>query len=240
MRVLYKFNATAVLFTQDQAVSASFSSSRSRRRSLQIEDAALHRAIASALGSGISTCGRSGTARTGTPSCMTRRAGTPTTVAFGGTSFTTTEPPPTFELSPIRNRSQNGGIHADRHVFSERGVTFTVREAGAAERNALIDRAVVADLRRLTDDDAHAVIDEDAFAQRRARIDLDARKKPADLREPARQQRNPGAVERMDKLVRGNRVKARIRQDDVEPPARRRVAFEGRVNRQARSRKGRP
>ena len=49
------------------------------------------------------------------------------------------------------------------------------REAGAAERDALIERDVVADVGGLADHHARAVVDEQALADARRGVDLDAR-----------------------------------------------------------------
>jgi hypothetical protein len=46
-------------------------------------------------------------------------------------------------------------------------------ETGAAERHALVQGHVVADLRRLADHDPHAVVDEHAGPDARARVYLD-------------------------------------------------------------------
>ena len=143
-----------------------------------------------------------------------------------GTSFTTTEPPPTFALSPSTIAPSTLALHADRDVAAERRMALAVREARAAERDALIDRAAVADLRGFADDDARAVIDEDALADASRRMDLDLRQKARDVGEKAREQRNPGAIERVIDAMRDERVKTRIREDDVEPAARGRVALD--------------
>lgn len=87
---------------------------------------------------------------------------------------------------------------------------LAVREARAAQRYALVNRAAVADLRRFTDDHAHAVIDEHGFSDLRAGMNLDARQKANDLRKPARQYRNPRLIKRMDEPVRRYRMKTRI------------------------------
>jgi hypothetical protein len=52
-------------------------------------------------------------------------------------------------------------------------MAFALLPGRAAERDAVIQRAVVADLGGLTDDDAHAVIDEEPPPDARGRMDLD-------------------------------------------------------------------
>ena len=105
-------------------------------------------------------------------------------------------------------------------------MSFAVREAGAAERHALVDRAVVPDLDGLADDDAHAVVDEESAPDGRTRMDLDAGQKARDVREPAREDRNAPAMEPVDEAMGGDGLKAGIRQDDVEPSANGGIAFE--------------
>ena len=67
-------------------------------------------------------------------------------------------------------------------------MALAVLLAGAAQRDALVQQHVVADLRGLADHHAHAVIDEEAAADARAGMNLDARqsaRKLADHRAPA-------------------------------------------------------
>jgi hypothetical protein len=60
--------------------------------------------------------------------------------------------------------------------------------AGAAEGDALEERAVIADDRRLADHDAHPVVDHHPPADAGAGVDLDPGQEPAEVREePARQ-----------------------------------------------------
>src|SRR5207249_1129663 len=64
------------------------------------------------------------------------------------------------------------GTHHD--IVAERGMALLALQAGAAERDALEQRDVLADLGRLADDDAHPVIDEEPSAEPGRRMDLDA------------------------------------------------------------------
>ena len=76
----------------------------------------------------------------------------------------------------------------DDHAGFERRVALgAARERRAAQRHALIDRAVIADDRRLADHDTHAVIDEHAPADRRTGVDFDACQEPAGLRRETRE-----------------------------------------------------
>ena len=65
-------------------------------------------------------------------------------------------------------------------------MTLDAIEARPTQRDALIERHVVADLGRLADHDAHPVVDEDALTERRPGMDLDAGQKAYELREKAR------------------------------------------------------
>ena len=63
---------------------------------------------------------------------------------------------------------------ADQHVVADGGMALAVVLAGAAQGDAVVDQAVVADLGGLADDDAHAVVDDQAAADRGAGVDLNA------------------------------------------------------------------
>ena len=60
----------------------------------------------------------------------------------------------------------------------------------------------------------------------RRRMDLDAGDRANEIREKARQERNAEGVERVDETMRGNRVKAGIRENDIERAARGGVPFD--------------
>ena len=63
-----------------------------------------------------------------------------------------------------RDRPEQLRAGADRHVVLDRRVALAGREAGAAERDALVHRHVLAHLGRLADHDADAVVDEQPVA----------------------------------------------------------------------------
>ena len=141
--------------------------------------------IASATGSGRWTQSASGPSGR-RPSTRTGWPGLPTTVEFGGTSWMTTEFAPIFAPWPIVIGPSSFAPGADRHVVLHRRVALAGGEAGAAERDALVERDVVADLRRLADHDAVAVVDEEPVADLRGRVDLDAGERAGDERERPR------------------------------------------------------
>ena len=85
-----------------------------------------------------------------------------------------------------REAAQHLRVGADDHAAAERRMALgALGERRAAERHALVDGAVVADLGGLADDHAHAVVDEDAPADRRARMDLDPGEEAREVRDPA-------------------------------------------------------
>src|SRR5581483_8642585 len=84
--------------------------------------------------------------------------------------------------------AEDFGAHADQDPIADGGVALDFLQAGASERHLMVHQHVVADHRRLSDDDPHPVINEEAPSNGRARMNLDARKEGAELRDPARQQ----------------------------------------------------
>src|SRR3546814_9965394 len=72
------------------------------------------------------------------------------------------------------------GAGADHDAIAQRRMSLALVPADTAERHAVIEGDVLADLRSFTNDHAHAVIDEKAPPDARARMNLDAS-------EPARQ-----------------------------------------------------
>src|SRR5205085_4007911 len=100
--------------------------------------------------------------------------------------------------------------------------------AGAAQSDALVQQAIVADLGGLSDDDSHPVVDEEAAPDIRARVDLDPGKEAVDLGDEARQDRNAPAIELMSHPVPHDGVEAGIAQQDFQhTPGRRILAKDG-------------
>ncbi len=73
---------------------------------------------------------------------------------------------------PDGDRAEHLGAGADDHPVSDRGVAFALVQAGAAERDALVDRDVGADVRGFADHHAGRVIDEYAGGQRGGGMDV--------------------------------------------------------------------
>ena len=141
----------------------------------------------------------------------------PTTVEFGGTSWMTTVLAPIFAPWPIVIGPSSFAPEPIVTLSSHRRVALAGREAGAAERHALVDRHVVADLGRLADHDAHPVVDEQPVADLRRRVDLDARSARARRSASARGATGtPALVERVRDAVREQRVHAGPGGEDLE------------------------
>src|SRR3990172_13228534 len=85
------------------------------------------------------------------------------------------------------HRAEDRRAAEDRHRVLDGGVALDALCRGAAQRDALVDRHIVADLTRLSDHDAHAVINEKTPADFRSGMDLDAGKKAADVAHKPRQ-----------------------------------------------------
>ena len=92
--------------------------------------------------------------------------------------------------------------------------------AGAAQRDAVVDGAVVTDLSRLAEDDAHAVVDEQAPADPGTGVDLDAGLMPAALADPPCQKKVPALIQPVRDAVIDQNVKAGVQQNDLQHAAR--------------------
>ena len=99
-------------------------------------------------------------------------------------------------------------------------------KAGAAQRDALIERHVVADVGRLADHHPRAVVDEEALSDARGGVDLDTGERASEHRDHARQDRHLGALQRVCDAVGEQRMDARPGREDLELPgaASRRIA----------------
>lgn len=110
------------------------------------------------------------------------------------------------------------------------------RERRAAERHALVDRAVVADLGGLADHHTHAVVDEHAPPEGCARMDFDAGHETRQLRDEAREPAAPRLPARMGEPVQHERVQTRITREDFPGAAGGGVALADRGDVFAKSR----
>src|SRR6185312_17184819 len=85
----------------------------------------------------------------------------------------------------------------------------------AAERDAVVERAIVPDLRGLADHDTHAVVDEDAAADDGAGVDLDAREEARHVRREAREPAQSPAPVRVGDAVQLQRMEAGITREHL-------------------------
>src|SRR5262245_41596325 len=95
------------------------------------------------------------------------------------------------------------------------GVALLLTPGDTAERDAVVEREVFADLCRLAHDDAHAVVDEEAVADGRARVDLDAGKESAQVGDEAAQEAPLAHPERMRQPVEPDGVQAGVAEEDL-------------------------
>ena len=125
-----------------------------------------------------------------------------------------------------RDRAENFCARADDDVIFQRGVALALVQTDAAERDAVIQRHVVADLRRFADDNAHAVINEKAVADFCARMNFDPGDAARKLRQPSSQQFQIVRPQPMRDAIRPQGVQSRIEQRDFEWVARGGIAVE--------------
>ena len=107
----------------------------------------------------------------------------------------------------------------DHDVVLDRRVALAAREARAAERDALVERHVVADLGRLADHDAGAVVDEERLADPRA-PDGSPRRSGTRLAlaSACGTSGTPDLVQRVRDAVGEQRLHAAVGEQDLEPP----------------------
>ena len=121
-------------------------------------------------------------------------------------------------------RAEHLRARADHHVAAERGVPLAAVLAGTAERHALIDGAVIADLRSLADDDGAAVVNEHAFADFRAGVDFNPGQPAGDLTDRTGGKKVFFAMQIMRRAVRQHGVQPGIKQQHLRVAARGGVA----------------
>ena len=99
----------------------------------------------------------------------------PTTVCPGATSLVTTELAPIFAPSPTSIGPSTCAPEPITTPIPQRRVALAAdsgRRVGAAQRNVLVDRDVVADLGAFADH-AEAVVEEETLADLRTGMDVD-------------------------------------------------------------------
>ena len=114
--------------------------------------------------------------------------------------------------APMVIGPEDAGARAHGDAVLERRVALDPFHRSAAERDAVIEHHVVADLGRLADHDAHRVVDEEPPADRRARVDLDAGEQAGSTAEqqPGRQRSAVPLPHPVRQPVQPDRVQAGI------------------------------
>ena len=121
-------------------------------------------------------------------------------------------------------------------MILDRRVALLVLQGAAAlcrerpQGHALIYLHMLADLCRLADDDSRRMVDEEAPADRRARMDVDARAAVCVLRHDARDHGHAEHMKLMREAMHADRVKTRIGVDDLGLARRCGIALERRMN----------
>ncbi len=98
--------------------------------------------------------------------------------------------------------AEHDRMGADQHAIADLGVAVFIGLAGAAERDALKDGAIVADDRGLADDEAGGVIEHHALADPRGGIDVDLEDLARAALEVEREILAAGVPQRMCEAVR--------------------------------------
>ena len=107
-------------------------------------------------------------------------------------------------MADRRVAAEDRRVGVDDHVVLQRRMSLhaandvagrIAREAQRAERHALVQLHIPADVARLADDDAGAVVDEEPRPDRRPGVDVDARLGVGELRHHPRDERHPEPVQ---------------------------------------------
>ena len=130
---------------------------------------------------------------------------------------------------PYRDRAQHLCARADHHVVLDRRMALARLLAGAAQRHALVDDDVGADLGRLADHHTDAVVDEHSAGDVRRRVNVHARLAPRARRDQLREPLAAVRVEPMREAVAVQRLEAAVRPKHLPLAARRRVVAHRRV-----------
>lgn len=125
-----------------------------------------------------------------------------------------------------RDAAQNLSACTHHYVIAQSGVPFALLVPGAAQRDALIEKHIVADFRGGPDDDAHSVVNEKTPPDCSAGVDFNPGQEAGDLRQKTGQNRDAGFIEPMRKPVKQNGVKAGITKKDLKDAGGRRVLAE--------------
>ena len=114
------------------------------------------------------------------------------------------------------DRAENFRAGADDHPVADGRMTLAGVCAGSAERDAVINRDVVADLGGFADHHAGGVVDEQAGAQGRTGMDVDPGQDPGDLTERAGGHLRAASPQPMADSVTPNGMHAWVGEHDLQ------------------------
>ena len=117
------------------------------------------------------------------------------------------------------------GTCTNHDVVTQCGVALALVFAGAAQRHALIQQAVVADDGGFADDHAHAVVDEQTFSDLCAGVDLDACLVSGTLGDDACDGEPFVLVEPVGTAVAAHRFQTGVRQQNLQTAPCCRILF---------------
>ncbi len=126
-----------------------------------------------------------------------------------------------------REAAQHLRAGADDHILANRRMALgTLVQRRAAQRDAVVDRAAVADLGGLADHHTHGMVEEHALADFGAGMDLDAGEPACNMRGETPQPGEAVVPEPVRRPVQDERVQARITGQDLPGAARGRITVE--------------
>jgi hypothetical protein len=102
------------------------------------------------------------------------------------------------------------------HAIAERWMPFPSRLPSPAQGHRLVERNVVTNDGCFSDDDAHTVVNEQPTTKRRSGMDLNSRKKTANVRDNSRNERYSATVKSGGDPMEEKGMQARIGQQDLE------------------------
>ena len=124
------------------------------------------------------------------------------------------------------NGAEDLGPGADHHAATQSRMTLALVPCGTAQRDAVIQSAVIADFRRLADHHTGAVIDEEAATNRCAGMNVDIGQEARDIAQPACGEAPAVLPQRVRQTMEEHRVQPRVGQQDFHARACRRIAVE--------------
>ncbi len=119
---------------------------------------------------------------------------------------------------------------SDNNTIAEGWVALLPLEAGSAQRHALVQHHVVADLGGFADHDTHAVIDDESSPDRGTGVDLDAGHGAAQLADESRAEWMTPRPQAVSQTVHRHRMESGIEEQHLGDAAGRRVTVEDRLN----------